>query len=50
MNFYIFDMCYRNNIELEKVNEIGHKFDYNLFQAKGYETDESPLFALSVQE
>lgn len=28
-NIYVLEMCYRNNLELEKVNSIGHKFIYN---------------------
>lgn len=53
MNVYVLEMCYRNKISLEKVNEVGHKFAYNpsKMQQKMEERESrsSMMFALSVE-
>lgn len=45
LNIYVLEMCYRNKIELEKVNSVGHKFMFNPEKYDDRESKSSFLFA-----
>ena len=51
LNLYALEMCYRNNIDLDKVNEGGHKFIYNPSVKKEEEepSRSSVMFALDIE-
>lgn len=50
INTYILEMCHRNEITLEKVNEVGHNFCYTPSKLVIRESKSSALFALSLEE
>lgn len=50
INTYILEMCSRNHITLEKVNEVGHNFTYSPSKLVERESKSSAMFALSMEE
>lgn len=50
MNFYALELCYRNGISLETLNEIGHNFKYNPSQWGQRESKSSQMFVVELEE
>jgi hypothetical protein len=42
-------MCVRNNITLDRVNEVGHQFVYNPMKNMMRESKSFAMFALSIE-